>query len=75
VVKILRSGVNVINFTSIARGSGFQPRKKVALWHRGWKPLPQSQSHKLPLLNFLGSNDVSVLIKLAAFQAGGGAGT
>jgi hypothetical protein len=34
-----------------ARGSGFQPRKKVALQlsshDRGWKPLPQSKSHKL----------------------------
>ena len=34
-------------------------------YDRGWKPLPQSISLKLPLLN-LGSNKVSSPIKLAA---------
>jgi hypothetical protein len=37
------------------------------LHNRGWKPLPQSESFKLTNLNFLGSNEVSFLIRLAAF--------
>ena len=37
-------------------------KKSLYSYHRGWKPLPQSKSHKLPLLNLLGSNEASFSI-------------
>jgi hypothetical protein len=36
--------------------------------NRGWKPLPQPIWLKLTFLLFLGSAEVSVSIKMAAFQ-------
>jgi hypothetical protein len=50
-------------------------KKSLYSYHRGWKPLPQSKSHKLPLLNLLGFKEVSFSIRPAVFLAGGWADT
>ena len=41
--------------------------------NRGWKPLPQSNSLIFISLYFLGSEEVPCSLKLAVFQANGGA--
>ena len=75
----MKPGIDDICFTlhQILVGAASSREKKAIyspyLHNRGWKPLPQSKSFKLTNLNFLGSNEVSFLIRLAVFWASGGA--